>query len=115
MPDQEFEYLKVEITRTESTDLYLKVPKGWRPTWKDRDMIVRATVDTISESEWDHFNWQDTIEDQGHGVCTAEEAETYAVFDVVDALAKARPPETTAPSPPQSHQPADTGAPQPGL
>jgi hypothetical protein len=87
---QDFEYLKVEVTRTESTDLYLKVPKGWRPSWGYGKMMAKAAKETTTESDWDGHDLEQTIEIQGHGPVEAEEALDYSVFDVVEYLKSRR-------------------------
>lgn len=113
MNEPEFEYLKVEVTRTESTDLYLKVPKGWRPWSRHHAILGKAARATTDSSDWDSYMWEQTVEAQCCHPCPAEEAEQYRVFDVLEELAKQNPPATTAPSPQSCHPPADTGAPLP--
>ena len=89
---QEFEYLRVEVTRTETTELYLKVPKGWKPTGRESKMLGRAAKATADDSDWENYRWEDTVEAQGHAVVDADEAELYKVYDVVDDLAKRAKP-----------------------
>jgi hypothetical protein len=90
--EQEFEYLRVEVTRTSTTDLFLKVPKGWRPSGRDSKILGRAAKETTDDSDWDSWRWEDTVEAQGHAVVDADEAELYAVYDAVADLAKRAAP-----------------------
>lgn len=77
----EWEYICVEVSRSESTNIYLKVPKGWRPTGRDSKMMGRAAKETILESEWDNFGWEYDLEVQGHKPATEKEAEMFRFFD----------------------------------
>jgi hypothetical protein len=84
-----YEYLRVEVRRSESTDLYLKVPKGWRPKWQYANIIKEATLKTVlSDDDWDSYGWENNLETQGHKVVDEDEAQDYAVFDVVAFLSK---------------------------
>lgn len=82
----DWEYICVEVTRSESTDLYLKVPKGWRPSGRDYKMMGRAAKETTSDSDWDRYGWENDVEVQGHKPVDAKEAEQYRVFDARDLL-----------------------------
>ena len=82
----DWEYICVEVTRTESTDLYLKVPKGWRPTGRDYKMMGRAAKETTSDSDWDIYGWENDVEVQGHKPVDAKEAEQYRIFDALPLL-----------------------------
>ena len=90
--EQDFEYLCVEVTRTETTDIFLKVPKGWKPTGRDSKMLGRAAKETTEDSDWDNYRWEDTVEAQGHKAVDADEAELYKVYDAVADLAKRAAP-----------------------
>lgn len=80
-PSADWEYICVEVTRTESTDLYLKVPKGWRPTGRDYKLMGRAANETTSDSDWDNYGWENEVDVQGHKPVDAKEAEQYRTFD----------------------------------
>jgi hypothetical protein len=82
----DWEYICVEVTRTEITALYLKVPKDWRPSGKDYKMMGRAAKETTSDSDWDNYGWENDVELQGHKPVDAKEAEQYRVFDARDLL-----------------------------
>ena len=86
----DWEYICVEVTRTESTDLYLKVPKGWRPTGRDYKMMGRAAKETTSDSDWDIYGWENDVEVQGHKPVDAKEAEQYRIFDALPLLPNVR-------------------------
>lgn len=85
----EWEYLCVEVTRSESTDLYLKVPKGWRPSGRDHVMIGRAAKQTTTDSDWDNYGWEQDVEVQGYKPVEASEAEEYRIFDTLPLLPNA--------------------------
>ena len=82
----DWEYICVEVTRSESTDLYLKVPKGWRPSGRDYKLMGRAAKETTSDSDWDSYGWENDVEVQGHKPVDAKEAEQYQIFDVLPLL-----------------------------
>jgi hypothetical protein len=78
----EWEYLLVEVSRSESTELYLKVPKGWRPSGRDSRLLGKAASDTTRDSDWDNYGWEQCVEVQGCQLVDAKEAEQYQTFDV---------------------------------
>jgi hypothetical protein len=82
----DWEYIYVVVTRSESTDIYLKVPKGWRPSGRDRKIIGRAAKETTSNSDWDNYGWENDVEVQGHKPVDAKEAEQYRIFDALPLL-----------------------------
>lgn len=78
----EYEYLCVEVTRSEGTEIYLKVPKGWVPS--ENDMVLgRAAKETTTEDDWDKYGWAQAVEWQSHKPVSAEEANQFKVFDVI--------------------------------
>jgi hypothetical protein len=77
----DWEYICVEVTRTESTDLYLKVPKGWRPSGRDYKLMGRAANATTRDGDWDKYGWENEVDVQGHKPVDAKEAEQYLTFD----------------------------------
>ena len=79
---EEHEYLKLEVTRTQSTEIYLMVPKAWRPTQKDRAMIGRAARITTYDSDWDTDWMEECVEFEGYKPVTEKEATKYELFDV---------------------------------
>lgn len=80
------EYILVEITRTETAKLCLKVPKGWKPCKKDRKLLQIAAAEVITENDWDADGWIETLEIQGHKCIPATEAEDYAEFDMTNYI-----------------------------
>jgi hypothetical protein len=82
----EYEYIQVQVIRSESTDLYLKVPKGWRPSGRNRKLLGVAAKETTSDFDWDNFGWENDIDVQGYKPVDAKEAELYKVFDVMPYL-----------------------------
>ncbi len=85
----DWEYICVEVTRTESTDLYLKVPKGWRPTGRDYKLMGRAAKKTTRDGDWDNYGWENDVEVQGHKPVDAKEAEQFQTFDACPHLPNA--------------------------
>lgn len=77
----DWEYICVEVTRTESTDLYLKVPKGWRPSGRDYKLMGKAAKETTRDGDWDNYGWENEVDVQGHKPVDAKEAEQYLIFD----------------------------------
>lgn len=82
----DWEYIRVEVTRTESTSLYLKVPKGWRPSGIYRELMGHAAKETTTKADWDNSGWESSVEAQGHKLVDAEEAEQYQVFDLLPLM-----------------------------
>lgn len=91
--DGEFEYLRLEIVRNESTDLYLKVPKGWRPKGKDYKLVGKAAKETVSDYDWDNYGRENNVEIQSCVSVEADEAELYTIFDISPHLPKTIPNE----------------------
>lgn len=77
----DWEYICVEVSRSEITDLYLKVPKGWRPSGRDYKMMGRAAKETTSDSDWDNYGWENDVKVLGQKPVDATEAEQYQIFD----------------------------------
>ena len=84
---EEHEYLKLEVTRTQSTEIYLMVPKGWRPTQKDRAMIGRAARITTYDYDWNNDPMEECVSVEGCKLI-AEAPRAFEVFDVAEHLAK---------------------------
>ena len=75
-------FLKVEITRTESTELYIEVPDDF-----DRSLLVRNEYqkelariadETTDYSDWDNSEWEDTIKVQSISRVSENEAKQYS-------------------------------------
>lgn len=79
------EIIRVTVTRSEQTDLYLRVPKGWRP---DRNSnIIRLAALDVDDCEWDKDGWENAIEIHGWKRNAEKEAEGYTVFDATGGMA----------------------------
>lgn len=77
-------FLKCEISRSESTDVYLKVPDDSTTNWRDwrtleLTVLPKAVRETTTGGEWDQ---NPDIELHGLSEVPAEEALQYATFDV---------------------------------
>lgn len=74
------EYICLDISRTESTEIYMAVPKGWKPTYKDNATIVKAAKET-HDFDWDKFGWENNVEVNGYRTVDASEAKQFGIFD----------------------------------
>lgn len=77
-------FLKIEVSRSESTDIFLRVPDEFdenklRNHWQMREVIEQAVKETITDGEW---SGDDRIEVQGWGRISDEEAAGYLGFDL---------------------------------
>lgn len=74
-------FLKLEVSRSESTDLYLKVPDDFVPSWATLGALdlQKAAHETTDSYEWEA---EGRIEVQGFGEVSADEALQYQTFDV---------------------------------
>jgi hypothetical protein len=95
-----FEFLRVEVTRTQSTELYLKVPNGWRPRGRDYKILGKAAKETTDRSDWDDYQWENTVEMQSCSVCQEKEATQFRLYEV-------KPEASSSPSPNVRNLPAD--------
>ena len=59
-------FLKVGVTKTFSTDLYVEVPDDFDPVSimraSHRDVIGTIAMETTDRSDWDEFEWEKTVE-----------------------------------------------------
>lgn len=78
----EFEFLRVEVTRAQGTELYIKVPKGWRPTGRNSRVLGKAAKETTERSDWDDYGWEQTVEMQSCAVVDEKEARAFALYEV---------------------------------
>jgi len=81
-PVPEFKYLEVEVTRTQGTVLYLKVPKNFETKKLNNKILVDACKGTLAEYEWDEEGWEGTIERQATKEVSENEATAYNVYEV---------------------------------
>lgn len=80
----EFKYLEVEVTRTEGTTVFLKVPKdfNFKACANFTDILAAACDETVSASEWGDAGWRDTVEWQAIKEVPKEEAEQYVLYEM---------------------------------
>lgn len=84
--EQHHKYLEVEITRTQGTLVFLKVPKDFnhRACSNLREILKAAAVETCDESDWrlGSDQWEDSVEWQAIKEVSKAEAEAYAMYEV---------------------------------
>ena len=70
-------FLKVEVTRTETTDLYIEVHDDFNGSelrfGKYRRCVAAVAKETTDDYDWDSHEWEDTVEVQT--VCEVDESE----------------------------------------
>ncbi len=76
-------FLKVGITKTLSTDLYVEVPDDFDP-WSIMRASHRAelgviAMETTDRSDWDEFEWEKTVEACEAMVVPESEASQFMV------------------------------------
>lgn len=84
----DWEYIRLAVSRSEWTEIYLKVPKGWRPSGRDYKLIGQATKETVSDHDWDNYGWENSVDVQEQEPVNEEEANLYKVFDAIPHLLK---------------------------
>lgn len=78
----QYKYLKVEVTRTESTEVYIKVPEDFNPRHLPNEIVRKATVKTTTDDDWDKWGWEDSVEWQGIKEVPASEATQFKVYNL---------------------------------
>jgi len=80
-------FLKLEISRSESTDIYLEVPDdfdlGRHLPWT---LLTEAAVKTVSNGDWDNFGWESTLEVHGRTIVKEDEAKGYQHLTIEQVL-----------------------------
>lgn len=75
-------FLRVCVTRTESTELYVSVPDGFDKADlmgdKYQAEIGRIAGETTDDMDWDSSEWESTVEVQSVADATEKEADQYA-------------------------------------
>ena len=86
-PEVEYEYVKMEVTRTSSTDIYFKVFKGENivSLSRNKPIIAKCIEETTSEMDWDEYNWEKYVEVESARVCKESTALRYKVYDTTKA------------------------------
>ena len=82
-----FKYLEIEVTRTQSSIVFVKVPYNIDMTKLRRgsgtdSIISKACAQTLQESDWDSYGWKHDVEVQSIKEVTEEEATAYEVYVV---------------------------------
>jgi hypothetical protein len=89
---EQFKYLEVEITRTQGTLVFLKVPKDFnhRACANLKEILRDAAIETCDESDWrlGSDQWEDTVEWQAIKEVPKAEAESYVMYEVKSPNAK---------------------------
>lgn len=84
-------FVRVCVTRTESTELYVSVPddfnNGDLMGGKYKEEIGRIAAETTDSMDWDVSEWEDTVEVQSVADVEEKEADQYmwGELKVVDA------------------------------
>ena len=88
-------FLKIGVTRTSSTDLYVEVPDDLDPFdflrgkhLQDLQRIARETAP--NDHEWDYYDWQLSVEAQEVDVVEEAEARQFAVGVLRTTIIEAR-------------------------
>lgn len=81
---EEYDYYLVEVAKKSHTEVYIRVPKGEKVTFRDKKLIKDATVKTVKEYDWDDYRWEDDLEINGISLIDEEEAIEYKFHDAND-------------------------------
>jgi hypothetical protein len=83
---EQHKYLEVEITRTQGTLVFLKVPKDFnhRACLNLQEILKAAAVETCDESDWrlGSDQWEDSVEWQAIKEVPKAKAEAYKMHEV---------------------------------
>lgn len=81
---EEYKYLEIEVTRTQGSLVFLKVPQDFnhRACVNLKEILAAACVETCSDSDWDANGWEYTVEWQSIKPVTRKEAEAYQMYEV---------------------------------
>ena len=80
--EEKFKYLAIEVTRSQGTTVFLKVPYSWNYTCINNQLLNDAIEKTIREYDWDAGNGRDNLDWQNIKEVSENEANQYNVFDV---------------------------------
>ena len=81
-PKPEFKYLEVEVTRTEGTTVYLKVPYAFDRKKLSTELLAKACKETCDEYDWDNTGWEHDVEWQSVKEVPEKDATAYNVYEV---------------------------------
>jgi hypothetical protein len=81
-------YLRVTVTRSESTELYIEVPDDFEVNeiikHKHQKRIAEIADEITDDSEWDSSEWKGTVDVQSVSVVSDVEAKKYKVGKFVE-------------------------------
>ena len=77
-------YLKVEVSRSQYTDVYLKVPDNFLLKDITKSLLKEAVLKTVEDYEWELE--KDFIEYEGYEEIEESVAKNYAIFEVEERL-----------------------------
>lgn len=75
-------FLRVEVTRTSSTELYIEVPDDFKEAdllRKYQSEVGKLAKETTTDCDWDSSEWEDTVEVQSVSAVSEKEAKLYSV------------------------------------
>jgi len=78
-----FKYLEIAVTRTESSTIYLKVPRTFDTKDIKRrrtDILANACKETLTDFDWDKTGWEIDITCQSIKEVPEEIATQYEVY-----------------------------------
>jgi hypothetical protein len=74
-------YVKLELTRSERTDIYIKLPDDFDESGlihhKHQEAIAEIADDTTDRFDWDNSGWLDSVEVQSVTLVEESEAKQY--------------------------------------
>ena len=81
---EEYKYLEIEVTRTQGSLVFLKVPKEFnhQACVNLKKILAAACVATCDDNDWDAHGWEDTVEWQSIKPTTKKNAESYLMYEV---------------------------------
>lgn len=81
-----FKFIEVEVTRTEGTTLFLKVPSNFDNQslfhYKSMKLLVEACKKTCGNFDWDNFGWEESLEVQSVNDVSEKEASQYKTYEI---------------------------------
>lgn len=78
---EEYDYYQVDVVKKSGTQVYIKVPKGRKVTFRDRELVRKATVETVENYDWDDYGWERDLEIEGIAEVDKRDAIQYDVYD----------------------------------
>ena len=83
----QFKYLEIEVTRLQSSIIYVRVPGDFDKSKLHREhgkdsIISKACQKTLSTYDWDDMGWEQDVECQSVKEVSEQVATAYEVYDV---------------------------------